>query len=358
MNAFLFVPLLALTWIFAFAMSIIASHYFLVVLEGTAAGNDKVELPEEPLLDWFWKPFYLAFLGIVWCAPGFPVAWRAGGENPALRLTLLVLWCWLLFPIGMLSSLSASSRWSPLWIGLFGRMAQRPKQVGQFYVLSLPVFGAMAVCFYMLTARPNTALGLILVLAPLAAAAYLVYARLLGRIGLVLSFTKGREDLRPRRRRPKPHPAIVTPVVQEATAGPVQPSQLPGIMTPYDGEITGYDVSDSDRPPPLPAVVTRSRVIPDDDDDGEMIRVVEPDPVPIERPLTLQQEQALKAPRKDELELYDHSERIVREPKRPFGAECFAFLVQPGPLQAWVRLSLGLLVLGALIFFMRELRPD
>ena len=356
MNAFLFVPLLAFTWIFALGLSIVASHYFLVVLEGTAAGNDKVELPEEPLLDSFWKPFYLALLGIVWCAPGFLVAWTAGAENSALRLTLLILWCWLLFPIGMLSSLSASSRWSPLWVGLFSRMAQRPRQVGQFYVLSLPVFGAFAVCFYILTARPHTALEIVLFLAPLAAAAYLVYARLLGRIGLVLSFTKGREDLRPRRRRPKPNPAIVTPVIEEATAGPVQPSQLPGIMTSYDGELTGYDVSTADQPPPLPAVATRSRII-DDDDNGEAIRVIEPDPVPIERPLTLHQEQALKAPRKDELELYDHSERIVREPKRPFGAECFAFLLQPGPLHAWVKLSLGFLMLGALIFFLHELRP-
>ena len=39
MNAFLFVPLLALTWAFGFLLIIFASHYFLTVLEGTAAAQ-------------------------------------------------------------------------------------------------------------------------------------------------------------------------------------------------------------------------------------------------------------------------------------------------------------------------------
>src|SRR5947209_2134040 len=123
MNAFLFIPLLALTWAFGFALLTISAHYFLVVLEGTAAGNEEVVLPDEPMTDWFGKGFYLAVLGIIWGAPGVILAWSAGRGSPPLQLALLIGWLWLLFPIGMLSSLCASTRWLPLWPGLFGRMA-------------------------------------------------------------------------------------------------------------------------------------------------------------------------------------------------------------------------------------------
>src|SRR5580704_6903005 len=105
MNAFLFVPLLALTWAFGFLLIIFASHYFLTVLEGTAAGNEEVAFPDEPLIDWIWKGYYLTFFGIIWVAPGVILAWLAGGANPNLRIALAIGWVWLLFPVGMLSSL-------------------------------------------------------------------------------------------------------------------------------------------------------------------------------------------------------------------------------------------------------------
>ena len=39
-----------------------AAHCFLVVVENTAAGNDRVRWPDEPVYDWLWKPPYLVWL--------------------------------------------------------------------------------------------------------------------------------------------------------------------------------------------------------------------------------------------------------------------------------------------------------
>src|SRR5262245_32635282 len=36
-----------------------AAHAFLVAFEGTAAGNDEVVWPKEPMYDWLWKLLYL-----------------------------------------------------------------------------------------------------------------------------------------------------------------------------------------------------------------------------------------------------------------------------------------------------------
>src|SRR5262245_59008714 len=117
MNAFLFIPLLALTWAFGFVLALFAAHYFLTVLESTAAGNEKVVWPEEPLIDWFWKAFYLAFLAGVWLVP-IIVAARLMTTNPWVRFVFVAGAFWLFFPIGLISSQSAESRWVPFWPGV------------------------------------------------------------------------------------------------------------------------------------------------------------------------------------------------------------------------------------------------
>src|SRR5262245_43402299 len=263
MSAFLFIPLLALTWAFGFALISVAAHYFLVVFEGSAAGNEEVVLPEEPFTDWFWKGFYLAFIGIIWGAPGFFFAWAVGGTAP-VQTALLIGWFWLLFPIGILSSTSASSRWVPLWFGLFGRMSQRLNKVGAFYVISMPVVTLLGTSFYFLAVRKDTDIPLVFILAPIVAASFLVYARLLGRIGLVLTFTKETKPASKavaEKKRPRPQRATMpVPLMEELPAGPKQPSEMPGLMTPMDGEITGYKVPLDDKAPtPDPPKTPRPR---------------------------------------------------------------------------------------------------
>src|SRR5262245_53170140 len=93
-----------------------AAHSFLTVVEDTAAGNDEVRWPNDPLVDWAWKLFYLGWLMAVWLVPAMIVArlWAAGSPpETAFGKTagLVAVLFWALFPITLLSSLSASSRW-------------------------------------------------------------------------------------------------------------------------------------------------------------------------------------------------------------------------------------------------------
>src|SRR5207249_3466151 len=89
-------------------------------------------------------------------------------------------------------------------------------------------------------------------LSPLAVLLFFIYARLLGRLGLVLTFAQPEErEAKPVRRKKKraalayDHstrwvgPKEVTPDDPPVHA---QPDEMPGIETPFDGPVTGYGV--------------------------------------------------------------------------------------------------------------------
>src|SRR5262245_1925292 len=84
-----------------------AAHSLVIVLEQTAAGFDTVAWPQERLLDWVWKGFYLFGLVVIWLVPvGFLFAW-IGPQRPVVWFaTGAALWLWLVFPVSLLSSLS------------------------------------------------------------------------------------------------------------------------------------------------------------------------------------------------------------------------------------------------------------
>src|SRR5947208_1533404 len=89
------------------------AYSFLAVLSDTAVGNDAVLWPGDPLFDWFFKGWYLGWLVAVWAVPAtFLVSlFRLPGP---LFAACVAACLWLLFPIGLLSSLSAESRFAVL----------------------------------------------------------------------------------------------------------------------------------------------------------------------------------------------------------------------------------------------------
>ena len=121
-----------------------AAHSFLTVVEDTAAGNDEVRWPHDPLVDWAWKFVYLGWLMLVWLVPALIVAriWAAGSPPEtafAKTAGMVAALFWLLFPITLLSSLSASSRWFVFSPAILPRLAQRPGTVAMFYLLTGPL---------------------------------------------------------------------------------------------------------------------------------------------------------------------------------------------------------------------------
>jgi hypothetical protein len=353
MNAFLFIPLLAATWALGFVLSLFAAHYFLTVLESTAAGNDKIVWPEEPLIDWFWKAFYLAFLGGVWITPMI-VAGRLLTPDPWARLVFTALSFWLFFPIGIISSQSAESIWIPFWPGVFKRLGQRIPAVTGFYLLSVPIAFAFVGSF-LLILRTDVSFEWAVLLAPISAAGFLAYARTLGRLGFVLSFTRGanNERIKGGRRKKKERSKLAEHTEQPIHA---QPSELPPVETPFEGAITGYNVVFDDRPPaeeaPKPTLLTL-----DDDDDRRPLQL-EPDPIDhSNRARERMNKPPMPEPDPEEMAAWEKT-RSLKEPKQPYDAKLLTFLFEQRSTTAWIILAVGLALVGGMIRMMREFRPE
>jgi hypothetical protein len=227
------VPLLipVVTFVF-FWTGIYASNCFLANVEDTAAGNDRVSWPEGGgLLDGLGRFAYLMLIAGISLIPvillvttatetASSVGGRPGvadgpghppGSAPGLSLGwVLPLTPWvLLFPILLLSSLTAGIWWSVLDGRIVGGLFRRPGALFLVCVPSLVVIGLSVGLAQSVLLRPNFALaagaGFVW------SAALLLYGRLLGRAGWILSEAR-RTQGRGKRRPPKPYKGKAEPV--------------------------------------------------------------------------------------------------------------------------------------------------
>src|SRR5215207_11557057 len=142
LRAVIFVPALVGTAICGYIFLTFAAHYYLTVLESTAAGAKEVTWLGESFTDMFGKPFYLAWLLCLWLGPAYILgrSLAASTQLAWVGLAVPVLVAWLLYPVSQLSSLSALSVWVPLHPQAFARLAQKPVVTLSFFLLTLPVF--------------------------------------------------------------------------------------------------------------------------------------------------------------------------------------------------------------------------
>src|SRR5262249_54570881 len=143
--------LLVLQTLVGFYVSSYAARCFLLVVEETAAGNDEVLWTHEPIVDWFWKFFYVLWLIAFWLVPAWFLVIVL--KMPALSfLVIAVGLVWLFFPVSLLSSLSANSPWVVLRPALLGRTVQRLGSVVAFYAsTALLLAGIAGLCCIVLT---------------------------------------------------------------------------------------------------------------------------------------------------------------------------------------------------------------
>lgn len=223
-----------------------ASHLFLTVIESTATGFDEVSWPDEPYIDWLWKGVYLLWLAALWLIPLLLVGTRIGEQHVAFWAAGLG---WLLFPISLLSSMSASSRWIVFSPALLPRLAARFGSLITFYLLTAPLLALVALAIWW----NNRTGGFwpIPVAAFAVAAGLLIYARLFGRLALMVRHTADRPEPQPVRRVRDRTPAQV----RAASYDPVrsgkrirQPSELPQVDAPDPEARTGYDLRLDDGP--------------------------------------------------------------------------------------------------------------
>jgi hypothetical protein len=392
LRAVIFIPALVGAVICGFFFLIFASHYYLTVLESTAAGAKEVTWLSESLTDNFWKPFYLAWLLCLWLGPAYVLGRTLAASTGInwLGFALPVFVAWGLYPVSQLSSLCASSLWIPLHPQVFARLVQKPGVTIGFFVFTLPVFalGGLGFKWAFLTAGQW---DLLFLGTPLMSLAGFLYARFLGRLAFALRFTR---DLLKRRKKKRAaklvrsdepvHGTEVQPAEEpseESKPEVVQPSDLPPITTPLDGELAGYNILIAHDPPaprkrvraevaeepspvesvpPRPQARTRAksdhpldrgRTWTEDDDDTTPYEM-QPSEVKDEERVP----EEVAKPKAEEMALLDRSDAPKR-PKRTWSLELFVFLFQPGTITALVIASGMATMAGVMVRVARQFYP-
>jgi hypothetical protein len=348
--AIIFVLLIAATMIVGTYVYAYTAHCFLTVFEQTASGNDEVVWPSGPFLDWLWEAVYLLWLSAIWLGP-IVLAVRAAA-NASSALVVAAIFVWLFFPFTLLSSMGATSRWTLLSPQLIRRLlGQRFGSLLLFYLHSGPVLAAVAGMTYLTFFAAGGAWFLVLTATGTATALF-VFARQLGRLAHLVMHTDEPTPARPNRERPRRRrvrAAAHDPWSDEQNR-PRQPSELPPVMSPSEGPITGYDVNYGDRPvqetPPLP------RKRPPDLDDVPYELHGSPNDAPPRGPMP----KFFNEPSEDEIALA-RGGRAMRPPKNPWAAGVYNFPLYSKSLPHLIAVSGGLAVLGLLIAAMLGNNP-
>lgn len=360
MTGIVFVPLLAFTIIFSFALWCYASFIFVSVTEETAAGNDLVVWDDGGFLDCFQQGVYLAWVVGVWMVPASLVASIAtarleDGKPYAFALIAFLVF-WLTFPLSLLSSMAAESRMALLHAGLFQRLGRRTPDVFIFYLLSGLIVAACVPLAPWLITGPSPFVYFIA--GPLLALAVLLYARLMGRLACLARLTSIRRKKKKRKAKQKSKtgaevsdPWEVPEEVQREEAargtGFVQPSDLPPVDSPYEGEIVGYDVNFADVPKePEPQPVMQGA--PKEEWAG----------TEVERAAAQAERQDVSAIEPDELEMERARRRKEKAPEHPWAdSRIWLFPLQPKTVVHGVILAGGIGFFGALFQTLIALWP-
>jgi hypothetical protein len=380
MTAFFFVPLLAAAWILGFLVAAHASHYFLTIVESSATATarnlpwegrkfkewirDGVNWPDDLFTDYFAKTFFLGYLITLWAGPAVLIGRLAYGSSPWATVVAGAAF-WLFIPIGLLSALTSESRWTPLSSQVFVAFARRPGKTFAFYLLSAPVLAVLFLTFDLILLHTSkVTVAWAIALSPVAVLLFFVYARLLGRLGLVLTFAQPEEaEAKPARRKKKRRaPAYdektrwVGPKESNPDDPPVraQPDEMPGIETPFDGPVTGYGVDYEGKLPPPEEPKPAPFVVKFDDEDDTPITVAPPPE--IDQTDRTKIAAALAIPPKHEVELYLRDRPT--EPANPYGSEAVTFLFDVKTIDPWLRLTVGLILLALFQRALDLLRPE
>ena len=208
----LFLCALALLGIVGSLIYSYAARCFLSIVQDSSAGNEKIEWGNEPFIDWLFRGGYLLYLTLVWLAP-VGIILRSIDRDFFLSQSPLAAFIagivlWLFFPLGALSSMSATSQWVIFRWSVVRRFFGQGAVAGQFYMLSLALLVLGLGPWMLVLATGNILLFFFAGICSMAA--FLMYARLLGRMAWILS---GRPKIQ--RRKPRERKDIKAPVPKQ-----------------------------------------------------------------------------------------------------------------------------------------------
>jgi hypothetical protein len=368
--------LMALAILIGIYVFIYAAHRFFVIVQETAAGVDEVQYPADPLLDKLPRAAYLAGLLAICIVPaGFFLKLNpdiALGGSPLLTFFVVAtIILWLLFPVELLSALSALSPWIVFRWTVVRFLVRHAGATIVFYVVTALLAAGSFGLLYLGLARNS---WLWTLAAPFAgAAAFLIYARLLGRMAYLFDQLprRGRrrrsptgtksvdpwgEPEEPRSERKKTRqakpargedswagPEGVAPKKKKNKAHHVQgyaiaddetnPAALEQPRTKQSKTVRGYRLAD-EPPPSLPKELPQDGYVP-----------VGYEPMPIKQQ---SEDEAASLPTPDTGMASDFSRRYSQRvddtpppPARPLVSGVYSFPWYPTNLPVWVVLALA-----------------
>ena len=161
-----------------------AGYCFLEILVSTASGDDEVIWPGDPMVDWIWKLWYLFWIIAIWAVPIY-ILLGYHRLNAGQFAVALAAFLWIVFPVSLLSSLSGSSRWLIFRPSIVRSLLKDAGTLAVFYIVTGVILGVAGGLAYWSLVSP------LIYWVPVAAAcgalAFLLYARLLGRMALAIS---------------------------------------------------------------------------------------------------------------------------------------------------------------------------
>lgn len=185
------------------------AHALLAVIQETAAGNDQMTWPGDPWTERLASFGYLLLHVCMWLGP----VWLLGRVEILLLPTpylaaIAFLFFWFIFPVSLLSALSSPSGLAMLRLSVLANLLRMCPSLFVFYLVSGTVLagalGVFGLVIFMTNLEPIEVPGVTLLdwllelsltvgtfllipgAALIAAAGVLIYARLVGRLGLLV----------------------------------------------------------------------------------------------------------------------------------------------------------------------------
>jgi hypothetical protein len=384
----LFVIALAATVIVGVCVLAFIARNVLVVVQETGVGHDEVIWPNEPYVDWLGHAVLFIELMGIWIAPAALAArmlrhtWLP--DEGFLRVLLLVgPGLWLFFPIGLLSSLSAESRWVPFRWAILARFVRVAPAALIFYFLTGLMLGGTAALWYYALFGGGVLLP---VAAAVSGAVILIYARLLGRLAWLIQRlpstkravsaskvekrTTVRKDVRKapksggkkkRKRGPQVQDPWAIPEEERERAKRkrfpwAEEAPRPKAKSPYQPpspeEIEGYGIAaDKPLPPDTPPAKPPLHPMYTHPEEYEPIDVQSSAPAPPpqeDEPSGLFAEQVRQR-------MAERTRAELPPPPHPFFSGVYTFPWYAHSLPNWIALTLGALVVGGLLCFLLSL---
>lgn len=362
----------------------------LVVVQETGLGHDEVTWPNEPIQDWLGHAvLFIELLGI-WIAPAALTArllrevWLP--DQGFLRILLLAgPGLWLFFPIGLLSSLSAESRWVPFRASIFFSFFRIAPASFGFYVLTAILLGiAVAPWYYAMVGHQFVLLP---VAAAVGGAVVLIYARLLGRVAYLLQrLPSARRAPAKVEKRPAPKAAPRKPAkppakkkrrpaaeAQDPWAVPEEekprpkskrfpwaeepPPPKPPVAwrPPTPDEIEGYGIAaEQTAPEPPEPKATKHPMYPA----PEEYEPIEMRPRPTSESSPEPAEHDPWFAEQVRQRIAERTRTELPPPPHPLFSGVYTFPLYPRTVPYWLTLSLALLVIGGLLYALLQLGSD